>query len=50
LKEIIWCLKGYKLLMDCKAAAVAVSPAAWAEIEAGLFLVDEPETISLPKP
>ncbi len=37
------CLQAYQLLLDCKAAAMAVSPSAWAEIEAGLFLVDEPE-------
>ncbi|MGZ8219791.1 NACHT domain-containing protein [Methylomagnum sp.] len=36
-------LRNHDLLLDCKIAAISVSPAAWAEIEAGLFLVDDPE-------
>jgi hypothetical protein len=41
--SICQCLVAYQLLLNCKAAAMAVSPGAWAEIEADLFLVDEPE-------
>ena len=35
-------LKATRFLLDCKTAALSVSPAAWAKIEDGLFLVDEP--------
>ena len=44
---IFSCLRAYKLLLDCKTVAMSVSPGAWVEIEAGLFLVDEPEPLSL---
>jgi hypothetical protein len=42
--EIYACLQAYELLLDCKAAVMAVSRDAWAEIEAGLFLLDAAES------